>query len=693
MSPSIYQTPDQIMVGTQSLADLLWQHRFHGRLGVTPQAIPPGTNLSRAFLQGVDLKGAVLTGVNLDGANLNGADLSGADLSKTSLRGALLKKSIMCKAQVVDADLHEAYLESADLRQAVFYKSDLRKARLSRADARGAKFASADLRGATLSSTDLRDLEEPPDQTAIANMNLGGADLSDARLPPGFNLADAVSGFQDIAGAALNMLLFFAAGLSYCLLMGITGTDDKLLPNAALLPLPFLQTGVLIADFFLIAPAALLLFLLYLQPHLLRFLSAAARLPAVFPDGTPAHEKVRPWLLSAILARFLAVPTHQTNSWWHQQGGVVDLILFVTSFGTPAVIFFFWFRYLAFHLLGRNLLLEALALGSLAASLSFQSRALAIFRTANHPNGRVASRVYAFAVIAAVATTFSFGSAFPSMDVLFHPNFEQRDVTIRPDKLDEAKPRELRGAALAGRNLRYMRAQYAFLVHADFQDANLSFAELQGADLRGALFQKTTLLGANLDRAHLLQSRFENAVFSEYPCGDNNRSMRLTASFNYADLTMATFAEPAQVCKASFFGASLDNTVLSGADLSDSNLTKVTAQKTVILERAVLTRTVLEQAVMPAANLHEAYLKDTHLMNAQLTQANLTHAYLIHTDLRYSNLTNADFTGAVIDCPHAEGADFTNAVITADQLRHIFFDKQTKPSSSFQNNSLCESAK
>jgi uncharacterized protein YjbI with pentapeptide repeats len=681
------------MVGTQSLAELLWQHRIQRRLGTVPQAIPPGTNLSQAILQGVNLKGALLAGVNLEEANLNGADLSGADLSKTTLRGARLQKAILREAQVVDADLQEASLEGADLRQAAFYRSDLRRTRLSRADARGAKFASADLRNATLAATDLRDLEEPADQTSIANVNLGGADLSDVRLPAGFNLTDAVSGFQDTAAAALNMLLFFAAGLSYCLLMAITSTDDKLLPNAALLPLPFLQTSVLIGDFFCFAPAALLLMLVYLQPHLLRFLAAAARLPAVFPDGTPVYEKVRPWLLSAILASFLAVRTGPATGWWKQQGRSVDLILVATSYGTTAVILFFWFRYLWFHLLGGNLFIEVLALGSVAASLSFQSRARAIFPPVALATSNSARRFYAFAVLAAVATLISIGSASQFMDRIFYPNFEQRDVTARPDKLDEAKPRDIRGALLAGRDLRYMHAQHSFLVHADFQDAHLDFAQLRGADLRGAVFQKTTLIGANLDEAHLSQAQFDDVRFSAFPCDDKDHPMRQTASFNYADLTAAVFVESADLCNASLFQAKLDSTNLSAARLVDANLTKATAWKTVILARSVLTRAILEQAMLPAADLQEAFLKDSDLMNAHLPQAKLTNSHLIHTNLKYSDLTGADFTGAVIDCPHAEGANFTNSIITAEQRRHIITDKNTKPAGFFQETSLCAANK
>jgi uncharacterized protein YjbI with pentapeptide repeats len=689
MKPPIYRTPDQIPIGTSSLAEFLWELRHQPRSNGSRRPIPAGTDLSFTLLEGVDFGGAELAGVNLDHADLKSADLAGICCTGAKLRGTRLDRANLRGARLIGTKLELASLEGADLRQACFENADLRGARLCGADARGAKFTSADLSGAVLRSADLRDSDNASERTCVGNVNLSGADLLDARLPAALDLSGAVAGLQEIAAATLNMLLLFAAGVFYCLIMAITSTDDKLLPNAATLPLPFLQTAVLIEPFFLLAPTALLLSLCYVQPHLLRFLATAARLPAVFPDGSPIHEKVRPWLLSALLGRLMIGSSDRQTT----TKRLMQLMLDATWYAASVVIFFYWFRFLVLHSALNNLLIEALGLASLAASMWFQSHGLAFFRP-ERIRRLVLRQAVVLAGVAAVTTFFSLASAGHTLDRLIAPDFEKRDVTVRPEKLDPEKPAELRGAALANSNLRYANARYAFLVHADFKDADLSFAQMQGADLRAAHFDKTMLPGVSFDGANLFQAKFDYAVFAHYPCEDPSRSKTGVTTFNNADLTGAAFKQPAQLCGASLAGAQLDGTSLIHAVLNGANLTKAEArQKPVILEVAQLEGAVLEEAELPAANLKEAYLKDAHLRKADLSRADLTGAKLIHTDLRLSSLNGANLTGAKLDCPRAEGADLRDAILTADQLRHMTIDDATKLSQPRPETSGCEAAK
>jgi hypothetical protein len=234
-------------------------------------------------------------------------------------------------------------LEEADLRECALRGSDIRKAQLSRADLRGAKLTAADLRGASLASADLRDLEDPDQPTETADVSIAGADLSDARLPATFGLEDVLGKFQELAAATLNIFLFFAAGLAYSLLMAITNTDDKLLPNYATLALPFLQTTVPISAFFIFTPLILLLPFSYLHFHLLRFFRVAARLPSILPDGSQGYDCARPWILTVLLRRLVQKSTDYADTRWVGARLLGEPItVFFIWFGAPVAIFVFW---------------------------------------------------------------------------------------------------------------------------------------------------------------------------------------------------------------------------------------------------------------------------------------------------------------------------------------------------------------
>jgi uncharacterized protein YjbI with pentapeptide repeats len=111
--------------------------------------IPPGVNLSGAFLWSANL-----SGVNLVRADLSGAKLGGANLSRAKLRYAKL-----ARVELQDANLSEADLGRADLTGAHLEDANLSGADLDGADLSGARLMSADLTGAALRHANLSDAD------------------------------------------------------------------------------------------------------------------------------------------------------------------------------------------------------------------------------------------------------------------------------------------------------------------------------------------------------------------------------------------------------------------------------------------------------------------------------------------------------------------------------------------------------
>jgi uncharacterized protein YjbI with pentapeptide repeats len=653
-----FRSPDEVMVGSESLTDLLRRHRRDRVLATSPQVIPKNADLSCLDLSFKDLRGALLGGVNLSAANLDSADLTGANLSSSDLSGASLNRATIRSGKLDNVSLRDASLEEADLRACSLRVSDVRRARLSRADLRGAKLAGADLRGAVLSSADLRDLNEPEQQTETAGLRIGGADLSDARVPASLGLA-ASSTFQDAAGSTLSVFFFFTAGLVYSILMASEIKDDKLLPRGGSSPLPFLQTPVPSTDFFLITPVILLLLYAYLHFNLLRFFGLAADLPGRFPDGTEVCDLVRPWMLKVLFRRFsMARGTVEERLL-----GVPNISFLIWFIIPPAAIFLFWYRYLVFHLASGDLFLEGVGLLTLCIGLAFELRAIAILRPGYSLRRFASWRIKMVAVWAAVATAISISSTREAFADRFFANFESLDVTVRPDKWDGEKPMELRGAWLAGEDLRYANARDAFLVHADLRNADLSHAVFNRADLRGADFGSATVIGVDFTSANLRQAVFASSRFfsknDPVSCPEMPRREDIV-NFASADLTSASFSGAWAMCNVSFSGAALDHANFSKMRLRNADFSLSHAAERLSFKEAKLERATMVDAVLP--------------------QADFEGADLLGADLRRARFTNADFREAVIgECTDARGTDFAEAAISPEQLSLMRTDQSTIP--------------
>jgi uncharacterized protein YjbI with pentapeptide repeats len=188
----------------------------------------------------------------------------------------------------------------------------------------------------------------------------------------------------------------------------------------------------------------------------------------------------------------------------------------------------------------------------------------------------------------------------------------------------------------------------------DFRHANLSGANLYGAKLDGANLVGANLSGARLDLAWIMRANFTDADLShaslfgpvvssgletsaaEAPIfkGVNFSGARIIARLNHFDLSGADFTDVKMGADMKNQSMGLMRTDLSGANLSRANFSKAD----------------LGRALMRFSNLTEANLNGANLFSVDLSGADLTDA-----DLTGADATEADFGGAVLT--NARGLD------------------------------------
>ena len=253
-------------------------------------------------LSGADLSGANLRGANLSEARLFDADLSfalvcDADLTRAFLDKANLIETNLSRASLIDADFIRTPLRGVDLSGANLHGANLSQADLSQEDLSGAKLTRANLtatcltganldyanfKNATLANADLQDgsvtiekkqypftkTEKKP--TTVAGLFLGGADLTNAKLP------DSLSGFETLGVAeetsknARKIFVSLLLGCAYSWLTIFTTKDVDLLLDSTSSPLPIIRTPIPVFGFYIVAPLLLLGLFLY-QLRALRY--------------------------------------------------------------------------------------------------------------------------------------------------------------------------------------------------------------------------------------------------------------------------------------------------------------------------------------------------------------------------------------------------------------------------------------
>jgi uncharacterized protein YjbI with pentapeptide repeats len=166
-------------------------------------------------------------------------------------------------------------------------------------------------------------------------------------------------------------------------------------------------------------------------------------------------------------------------------------------------------------------------------------------------------------------------------------------------------------------------------------------------------FASTDLRAAAKNDLKLQGCRFSNA---------DMRAVNLeSADFTNVDLSGADL-RAARLHNAKFKNANLRN-----ADLRAAILTKA------CLDKANLHQALLRAAILSGGQLSDATLTDSNLVSANLNKAHLTGVKLKNADLTGVDLTDANLTDADLTDVICEGANFTNAIVTEEQLAKATF--------------------
>ncbi len=531
-------------------------------------------------------------GANLQETILKDVELQETEIQKTKLQWANVRKANLQRSDFRCAELHHTLFFKSDLRKADLRDANLAKADLQQADLRKAQLLGTNLREANLQDADLRDV------TGLLGKQLAGANVSGAKLPDDIAEFKGLDHISEISKHARNIFLAVIGGCVFSWLTIVTTTDVALLTNTASTPLPIIQTKVPIAGFYWAAPAILLALYFYLHMYLQRLWSGLASLPAIFPDGRTLDERAYPWLLTSLVRAHVPRLRASRPPFSQLQ---VSLSIVSAWVLVPVTICLFWLRYLVLHEWWIGTVLH-IALVTVAVTLgaSFYWHLRVTLRGDEPPDfgwrtplkalteSKVARAHVALILCVAAAASLVSGGAIegkpgdlkldprtwiPSVFQLvgYRPflNLVDAEVSIKPSgwtgleggleggKDYKAQIARVKGAQLAGRDLRYAAARDAFLVKAD-----LSEATLQNADLRRANLQEANLRAAKLQKANLRSSRLQGA--------DLWKAKLQGAKLRFADLRRAN----------------LESADLQGTDLSFADLRGATGLTQEQLDRA-----------------------------------------------------------------------------------------------------------
>jgi uncharacterized protein YjbI with pentapeptide repeats len=604
-------------------AEVLDQHRKWVESG--------GAEGAQGHFAGADLTGVDLTAANLQGAELQKANLRGADLSMANLRNANL----------VEADLREANLL-------------------------GTEFSGGNLMGANLYGAQ-----------GLWAGRLGGTNLFDATLPETVATLNGRKTIEQFtASARWFYLLLMAVCGGTCGLIALT-TDVRLLLDESATVTARIPNVLPLQGFYLGAPLLLTVLYLRLQFLLLRLWGSMGALPAVFPDGqTP--EKDGRWYLMGPIRPYLRWTREP-----HSAVGMVEcyVAILLAYWAVPAVLFFFWLRYLVMQDYRGTLLQVFLFTVASAAACGLPRVVKRVLRpgdwTEESTPQFMRDVLHATRVPVLVGLTlflFSIGviRGLPG-DKTVRPEVNQGDprrwaatvfqtVGFRPyaDLTDESvsahrenltatagPAAEANGPRLNEINLRYSRGYHAAFANARMWRANLEGSSLAESDFRGANLREANLRSARMD--HVLANK-ANLVSVDAQGAEFNGGNFEGTDWSFANLQGATLTT-ANLTGATMYAVNLRQANLLRAELAHTDL------RDAHLEDAVLSLAKLEQtdfsaAKMAGANLTGAQAKGTIFLEADLSKAdlrggNFSGAVLRQVKLDGANVLGADFRGAL----------------------------------------------
>lgn len=572
--------------------------------------------LIKAVFENADLEEARLRKADLSNSNLNGANLREAVFDEANITNASLKKATLSKAFFYDANLNGANLNEADLSYAFFGGASLIMALLRKADLTGTDFSlgstnnpmsatnlgGADLTGSNLTEADfvraiLTDVnfqnttlyKTNLTESQTYGMNLGGANVTNAILPSEIKEFKGLLTIEESSKIARKLYAWLLGVLAFSILSILSTKDPALLTNSATSPLPVLQIDIQMGWFHRITPFFILGLYLYFLLQLQHQWGLISKLPAVFLDGTLLHEKLYPWLLNTWVRNFFPHLKKKINAFSFIR---IVLVVTLTWYAAPIVMFVFWARYLVVHDFSGNRVLIILASLALIAGIFFHYLAKATLQNlpiqkfrASFLSAILVIPICMFAAHLSSISTEGGPNPFVSskfFDRFLRANFSGQDVSNKPDNWDPKNPTQgVKGVNLQNRNLRYLNAKSAFLVKANLTGADLFGAQLSGfgnrvqiepsgANLTQAILFGATLSGADLSGALLNNSNLEGAKLKG--------SVLSMAQLNGAILTRADLTN-AILIWSDFIGAEFGGAKLTGASISGSDFRKAKSLK------------------------------------------------------------------------------------------------------------------
>lgn len=536
-----------------------------------------GLTFSKRDLIYLDLSGSDLSGVDLTRAHFSDSNLTQANLSEANLTRATFERSVFTNADLTKAKLTDAYLSwsdfinakliAADLSGAYLRNTNLTDADLAGATLTGTDFASADLSRANFSNATLTnarfckrsdanhgemdggatlvetkflngkmhgaDLRE----TLTAGMQLGGADVTNAKLPEEIKAFEGLKTVEEASKITKRLFTMLLSGLGLSILTIFSTRDVALLTNSTTSPLPIIQTPIPLASFYWVAPILLAAFFAYFLLNLLHLYQLISKLPAVFPDGAALDEKIYPWLLNTLVREHFPILDKKKISFFWLRKLLIVILVFWT---TPIILFGFWARYLPRHDFGWSVF-QIILIG-LTTFWTIEAKSNTIQTLKNSPGQphpmkyfyQLLGMVFSF-MLPLYITNYTAQEDLVKNDILgdigkynwqgagkdyfnawLRANLADQEVSHKPENWNKDKPTEgVKGAELEGANLDYANAEGAFLVKAKLSNSSLKHARLTkanlaeavvagyGTDLTRARLNRANLAGANLGAADL----------------------------------------------------------------------------------------------------------------------------------------------------------------------------------------------
>jgi len=200
-------------------------------------------------------------------------------------------------------------------------------------------------------------------------------------------------------------------------------------------------------------------------------------------------------------------------------------------------------------------------------------------------------------------------------------------------------------ADFSGKSLERLDLSNLDLSGANFANANMHAVKLDGARLRGA-----NLSGAILNLAWVMRADFTDANLSGASFQGPVVAPGLEISMAHAPVfTRANFSGARIIARFSRFD-------LRGADFSGAQMGVDMRNQSMGLMRTDFTGANLEGANFAGADLGRALLSWANLRGANFRGARLHMANFVGADLGGADLTDADATGATFEKAKLEGA-------------------------------------